>query len=87
MSASSVSFLGVSCSKSKWYLLIARIGTWSPSTTYWCADTQNGEEQTSGSTATIVLARNDKVVVANVGDSRAVLSRSGQYQNLSTEHR
>lgn len=51
------------------------------------ADTQDGEEQTSGSTATIVLARNDKVVVANVGDSRAVLSRSGQSKNLSTEHR
>lgn len=50
-------------------------------------DTQAGEEQTSGSTATIVLARNDKVVVANVGDSRAVLCRSGQCQDLSTEHR
>ena len=53
----------------------------------WIADTQEGDEQTSGSTATIVLARNDKVVVANVGDSKAVLCRSGQSQDLSTEHR
>lgn len=50
-------------------------------------DTQEGEEQTSGSTATIVLARSDKVVVANVGDSRAVLCRAGKAQDLSTEHR
>ena len=52
-----------------------------------CADTQQGEEAQSGSTATVVLARNDKIVVANVGDSRAVLSRGGHPQDLSTEHR
>lgn len=33
------------------------------------------EERNAGATATIALARRDKVVVANVGDSRAVLSR------------
>ena len=52
-----------------------------------CAETQEGEERQAGSTATVVLARNDKVVVANVGDSRAVLCRNGQPQDLSTEHR
>ena len=33
------------------------------------------EEKNAGATATIALARRDKIVVANVGDSRAVLSR------------
>lgn len=51
------------------------------------AETQKGEEQQAGSTATVVLARRDKLVVANVGDSRAVLCRNGQPQDLSTEHR
>ena len=41
----------------------------------------------AGSTATVVLARPDKVVVANVGDSRCVLSRGGQAIDLSIEHR
>ena len=36
---------------------------------------QDEEERLSGATATVVLARSDKLVVANVGDSRAVLSR------------
>ena len=51
------------------------------------AETQEGEERQAGSTATVVLARRDKLVVANVGDSRAVLCRNGQPQDLSTEHR
>lgn len=41
----------------------------------------------SGSTATILLARHDKLVIANIGDSRAVLSRNGVAKDLSTEHR
>jgi len=53
----------------------------------WLHETQEGEERQAGSTATVVLARTDKVVVANVGDSRAVLCRNGQPQDLSTEHR
>ena len=51
------------------------------------ADLPNAEDQISGSTATVVLIRRDKIVVANVGDSRAVLSRRGQPVDLSTEHR
>lgn len=53
----------------------------------WLKETQEGDEQQAGSTATVVLARKDKVVVANVGDSRAVLCRNGRAQDLSTEHR
>lgn len=45
------------------------------------------EERTSGCTATTCLVRKDLVVVANVGDSRAVLSRGGRAVDLSTEHR
>ncbi len=51
------------------------------------ADNTEGEERESGSTATVVLARKDKLVIANVGDSRAVLSRSGKPIDLSAEHR
>lgn len=45
------------------------------------------EERTSGCTATTCLVRQDLVVVANVGDSRAVLCRAGRAVDLSTEHR
>ncbi|KAL4422071.1 hypothetical protein ABPG77_001539 [Micractinium sp. CCAP 211/92] len=45
------------------------------------------DERTSGCTATTCLVRKDLVVVANVGDSRAVLSRAGRAIDLSTEHR
>jgi serine/threonine protein phosphatase PrpC len=33
---------------------------------------------TSGSTAVVALVRGDKIVVANAGDSRCVLSRGGK---------
>ena len=33
------------------------------------------DEKNAGATATIALVRRDKLVIANVGDSRAVLSR------------
>ncbi|DBA83228.1 TPA: hypothetical protein ACH3X2_006741 [Trebouxia sp. C0005] len=48
---------------------------------------ENEEEQSCGTTATVMLVRQDKIVVANIGDSRAVLSRAGQAIDLSTEHR
>lgn len=48
---------------------------------------ENEEEQACGTTATVVLVRKDKVVVANIGDSRAVLSRHGKAVDLSKEHR
>uniref|UniRef100_A0A061SL87 protein-serine/threonine phosphatase n=1 Tax=Tetraselmis sp. GSL018 TaxID=582737 RepID=A0A061SL87_9CHLO len=41
----------------------------------------------AGSTATCVLVRREKLHVANVGDSRAVLSRGGKATDLTTEHR
>lgn len=47
----------------------------------------SGDDLLSGSTATVALVRRDKIVVANVGDSRAVLCRNGTAVDLSTEHR
>ena len=44
-------------------------------------------ERQAGSTATMLLARKDRLVVANVGDSRAVLCRDGAPVALTTEHR
>ena len=41
----------------------------------------------AGATATILLARDDRLVVANVGDSRCVVSRGGRAVQLSVEHR
>jgi serine/threonine protein phosphatase PrpC len=48
---------------------------------------QPGDEAGAGCTATTALVRPDRVIVANVGDSRAVLSRAGTALDLSTEHR
>ena len=45
------------------------------------------EAAAAGATATVVMVRQDRVVVANVGDSRAVLCREGRAMDLSTEHR
>ena len=41
----------------------------------------------SGATATVVMVRWDRVVVANVGDSRAVLGKAGRAVSLTAEHR
>jgi len=41
----------------------------------------------SGSTATVTLVRKDRIIVANVGDSRAVLGRGDFAIDLSKEHR
>jgi serine/threonine protein phosphatase PrpC len=48
---------------------------------------EDEDERLSGSTATVALVRRDKIIVANVGDSRAVLCRNGRPVDLSTEHR
>ncbi|KAF8013326.1 hypothetical protein BT93_I1235 [Corymbia citriodora subsp. variegata] len=42
---------------------------------------------TAGSTACVAIIRNNKLVVANAGDSRCVLSRKGQAFNLSRDHK
>lgn len=48
---------------------------------------EDEDDRIAGSTATVALVRSDKIIVANVGDSRAVLSRQGQPIDLTTEHR
>jgi serine/threonine protein phosphatase PrpC len=48
---------------------------------------EDEEERMAGSTATVALVRRDKIIVANVGDSRAVLCRNGRPVDLTTEHR
>ncbi|RMZ52406.1 hypothetical protein APUTEX25_000681 [Auxenochlorella protothecoides] len=54
-----------------------------------CSVKDLGDEDalTCGCTATTVLVHPDRLIVANVGDSRAVLSRGGEALVLSTEHR
>jgi serine/threonine protein phosphatase PrpC len=52
----------------------------------WLAE-QSDDQCESGCTATTALVCNDRIIVANVGDSRAVLCRNGESIDLSTEHR
>lgn len=47
----------------------------------------NGEDIESGSTATVMFLRNDKLFVSHVGDSSLVLSRSGKPEMLTNSHR
>ncbi|XP_077238150.1 putative protein phosphatase 2C 11 [Tasmannia lanceolata] len=42
---------------------------------------------TSGSTACVAIIRNNRLIVANAGDSRCVISRKGQAYNLSRDHK
>ncbi|KAK4401120.1 putative protein phosphatase 2C 60 [Sesamum angolense] len=42
---------------------------------------------TSGSTACVAIVRENRLVVANAGDSRCVISRKGQAYNLSRDHK
>lgn len=45
------------------------------------------EEESSGTTATVCLLRNSvELVVAHVGDSRAILCRDGKAQRLTIDH-
>uniref|UniRef100_A0A131Y529 Protein phosphatase 1k mitochondrial n=1 Tax=Ixodes ricinus TaxID=34613 RepID=A0A131Y529_IXORI len=47
----------------------------------------DGEEASSGTTATVCLLRSStELVVAHVGDSRALLCRSGEVRRLTTDH-
>ena len=46
-----------------------------------------GEEVESGATATVVLIGNDMLIISHVGDSCAVLSRSGKAEVLTNSHR
>ena len=41
----------------------------------------------AGTTAVTVLITKDKYYIANIGDSRAVLSRGGQAVKMSTDHK
>ena len=41
----------------------------------------------TGSTASIVIIAGDRIICANIGDARAVLSRSGEAINLSKDHK
>ncbi|KAG7014696.1 Protein phosphatase 2C 57 [Cucurbita argyrosperma subsp. argyrosperma] len=47
----------------------------------------DGEEDESGSTATVAFIRNDVLFVSHVGDSCVVLSRPGGAQLLTSSHR
>ena len=47
-----------------------------------------GTEKLAGSTATVALVRHDRVVVAHVGDSRALLVRAGgKHLEITNDHR
>mmetsp|Transcript_15246 Transcript_15246/g.46030 ORF Transcript_15246/g.46030 Transcript_15246/m.46030 type:complete len:410 (+) Transcript_15246:141-1370(+) len=48
---------------------------------------EDEDDRIAGSTATVAMVRGDKIIVANVGDSRAVLCRQGMPVDLTTEHR
>ncbi|KAI3935152.1 hypothetical protein MKX01_031419 [Papaver californicum] len=48
---------------------------------------ENEEMKSIGSTAVVALISSDQIIVANCGDSRAVLSRAGTAIPLSQDHR
>lgn len=48
---------------------------------------ENGQNRDAGSTASTAVLVGKQLLVANVGDSRAVVCRSGQAHALSTDHK
>ncbi|KAL5719051.1 protein-serine/threonine phosphatase [Ranunculus cassubicifolius] len=48
---------------------------------------ETGEEVESGSTATVMFARKDNLIISHVGDSSVVISRSGKAEVLTNPHR
>eukprot|EP00361_Fabrea_salina_P007049 CAMPEP_0202438066 /NCGR_PEP_ID=MMETSP1345-20130828/32269_1 /ASSEMBLY_ACC=CAM_ASM_000843 /TAXON_ID=342563 /ORGANISM="Fabrea Fabrea salina" /LENGTH=490 /DNA_ID=CAMNT_0049052123 /DNA_START=77 /DNA_END=1546 /DNA_ORIENTATION=- len=52
---------------------------------YYKSEPERGKE--NGSTAVVLLVKGRKLLVCNVGDSRAVLSRGGEALQLTTDHR
>jgi serine/threonine protein phosphatase PrpC len=48
---------------------------------------QDGNISGAGATATVAVVNPDEVITANLGDSSAVLQRSGRQVLLSREHR
>ncbi|KAL6972077.1 protein-serine,threonine phosphatase [Sarracenia purpurea var. burkii] len=51
------------------------------------AETATAQSETIGSTAVVAVVGEDVVVVANCGDSRAVLSRGGVAVSMSNDHK
>jgi len=47
----------------------------------------NEKEILSGTTALVAFVRGNRIIIANTGDSRCILSRKGRAINLSTDHR
>lgn len=52
-----------------------------------CSDDDAKSPDTAGSTAVVVVVGSEEIVVANCGDSRAVLSRKGVAMPLSIDHK
>ncbi|CAN6279137.1 unnamed protein product [Urochloa humidicola] len=54
---------------------------------YWKGETHYVPPQKTGSSASVVVIRGNRVIVGNVGDSHCVASRNGRAIQLSTDHK